>query len=105
MTNQIYIVQGSTGEYSDHTEWVIAAYRKEEEAQAHVAAATARARELKVDPGSDGRIKDWYQKRKSAERQNQFDPQMQIDYTGVYYTYYPVDLYTSFASYKAREAA
>ena len=32
----IYLLVGSTGEYSDHTEWVVAAYTTQEQADYHM---------------------------------------------------------------------
>jgi hypothetical protein len=42
----VYIVSGQTGEYSDHREWLVAAYLDESKAMTHVELANARAREL-----------------------------------------------------------
>ena len=42
----IYVVMGTCGEYSDRTEWPVAAYTDEGLAKDHVKAATAKAREL-----------------------------------------------------------
>jgi hypothetical protein len=35
MTETIYLVQGNCGEYSDYSEWVVCAYRREDLAQQH----------------------------------------------------------------------
>lgn len=47
----IYVVIGTTGEYSDHREWPVAAYFSEKLAQAHVIRATQRANELYAQAG------------------------------------------------------
>jgi hypothetical protein len=44
----IYIVQGTSGEYSDRTEWVVCAWSNEEVAKDHITALTSRFRELKA---------------------------------------------------------
>ena len=81
----IYLVQGSTGEYSDHREWLIAAFYSEGKAQSLVTAATARANEIMVE-----RNGDYYG---IPEGTNQYDPHMQVDYTGVvHYTYLTVEI-------------
>lgn len=42
----VYVVMGTTGEYSDRDEWAVCAYTSEDSAKTHVERATARAREL-----------------------------------------------------------
>jgi hypothetical protein len=80
----IYVVEGSTGEYSDHTEWLVKAYKDESKAKAHVVRATEVANKL-------------FQSRESkfSEGENEtnpYDPDMRMDYTGVHYTYFSVEL-------------
>lgn len=77
---KVYIVQGSTGEYSDHIEWLVCGYVDEKLAQERVNACSARARELIVKYTNRGDIPDGA---------NEHDPRMQVDYTGVNYTYVP----------------
>ena len=79
----IYIVEGSTGEYSDHRDWMLCAYRDEAAAQEHVEKATARANEL---------VAEYQRSYDIPSGANEHDPSMQIDYTGVRYTYYSVEL-------------
>lgn len=81
----IYVVYGETGEYSDHTEWNVAAYTREEDAKEHARMAT-----------------EWYQESRAFELRyserattNPHDPHMRIDYTGTSWAYYPVELRTS----------
>lgn len=79
---ELWIVEGSTGEYSDHIEWPICFYESEDLARAHVEKAKARAGELLNECGGDRwRIK---------AGANEWDPGMQIDYTGVNYWAYSV---------------
>lgn len=75
----IHVVYGSTGEYSDHREWYVAAYLDEIKAQEHVTKAQQRGRELELE--YDGRRWD------VPSSANQYDPKMQMDYTGVRYAY------------------
>lgn len=74
--SKLYIVSGTTGEYSDRHDWTVAAYADEAKAQAHAEAA-----------------KRWYQATDYFERyqsewddaknpKNPFDPFMSCDYTG-----------------------
>ena len=80
---KIYIVEGWTGEYSDHQEWPVAAYESEDMAKAHAEAA-----------------KRWYLKNdcfnkrysRNDEKVNPFDPDMCIDYTGTDWTVYEITL-------------
>lgn len=80
---KIYIVEGTTGEYSDRSEWPVAAYADESLAQQHAEAA-----------------KRWYEEHDCFERhydeifQNPFDPFMHINYTGTDWTVYEVELRT-----------
>lgn len=86
----IHVVFGSTGEYSDRTEWPVVAYTQELDAQSHVAAATAKAREIEAAIQSY-HGEDWdYEK--NLCKTNQFDPQMQMDYTGTHYYMVTVEL-------------
>jgi len=78
----IYVIQGSTGEYSDHREWNVAAYYSEMAAQAHVQHATLRANELLAEHGHYS----------LPDGANEHDKGMQCDYSGVRYSYSPVDI-------------
>ena len=81
---KIYIVFGKTGEYSDRTEWPVVAYTQEIDAQSHVAAATAKAREIKaaIDTYDDD---DYDGYAEEMCKTNQFDSRMQYSYTGASY--------------------
>ena len=80
----VYIVMGSTCEYSDHYEWPVLAFRSEEAAEEHVLKASARFRELLQE--AKGVCWDV---RKDA---NEFDPEMQVDYPGTNYYVITVEL-------------
>lgn len=89
MSQKIWVVYGETGEYSDHSEWTVAAYTSEADAKAHADAATK-----------------WYGENGGKElrrylgtpaQANPHDPSMQIDYTGTEWNIYPVELHENFA--------
>ena len=82
---EIYVVEGSTGEYSDHTEWLIAAYLNEEDAKKHVLCATEKAEQLGATENTDV---FW-----DRDGQNEWDPNMQCDYKGVFYNYYKLPIF------------
>lgn len=73
----IYLVIGETGEYDDHNEWVVHAYRSRELALEHAAAAEAVAKEIFKEYPFPACI--------AANAKNPHDPKMQIDYTGSRY--------------------
>ena len=77
----IYVVQGSTGEYSDHIEWLVKAYADEKQAQTHVVLAQARANELYAG------VPRYY----DIKGKNEHDPEMQTDYTGTHYALLEVE--------------
>lgn len=89
----IYVVEGSTGEYSDNRNWAVCAYRDEDEAKAHVERAERRAAEIFATCAGD--YWAWRSKmfRDEERPMNEHDPAMDLDYTGTHYTYYPVKLY------------
>ena len=85
---EIYVVFGSTGEYSDHTYWLIKAYSDEEKAKEHVVLATNefKARWSKT-LGWEGRQKVF------PKGWNKYDLEAeQPDYTGNRYWYEGVEL-------------
>lgn len=91
--SEIWIVQGSTGEYSDHKEWPVKAFRDKGKAQRLVIEAQARCNEIAT-------VKNEYEwdvwwdmtEAKHATTVNEFDPAMKLDYTGTHYTCYPIEL-------------
>jgi hypothetical protein len=84
MEQEIYVVYGSTGEYSDHCEWPVRAFDSEQKAKDFVIKVSQRANEI-FDKYKDETYRWDYEK-----EQNEHDPWMQLDYTGVYYTYWNV---------------
>jgi hypothetical protein len=87
---KIYVVMGSTGEYSDGREWMVAAYTDEEKAKTHVELANARVRELGISFDDDSVL--WQDRDKFAEAMKPLDDQCQVDYTGTGYHLVDVDL-------------
>lgn len=91
---QIWIVEGSSGEYSDHREWPLKAFRDEKAAQRLVIEAQARANEIQALRDSD--YETWWTLDETEPKPprvvNEFDPRMELNYTGVHYTCYPIEL-------------
>lgn len=58
MSETIWVVGGSTGEYSDRTEWVVDAWRSEAEAQARVTFLTEKMQELGITHHMDWEIRE-----------------------------------------------
>lgn len=79
----IYIVTGCTGEYADRTSWEICAYTNEEDAQKHVKLATKA-----YDDAGGIKIRNTL----NYPYGNPYDPNMQVDYTGTIWDYYPLQL-------------
>lgn len=79
----IYLVEGNTGEYEDHRDWLVKAFFSEVKAQKLVIDAQTRANEI-------------FQNRKSISNEsdgiNEFDPNFMLDYTGTYYKYYSIEV-------------
>ena len=83
MDEKIYVVFGSTGEYSDRSEWMVKAFTSLEQAKELVVNAERRAKEIFVVRGSSY---------SSVKGLNEFDPNMGMDYTGTQYYYDTVEL-------------
>lgn len=76
---KIYIVQGSSGEYSDREEWLVCAYVNQQQAENHVLKATARAKELYAQ------IPDRWSSSQILAGANEYDPAMRTHYAGTIY--------------------
>jgi uncharacterized membrane protein YebE (DUF533 family) len=84
----VHLVVGSTGEYSDHSQWNVAAYTTREQAEEHV----RRLNEMVAATKADGGM-DWDGRGAVAERvRKTLDPDCDIDYTGVEYEIQEVPL-------------
>ena len=92
----IYIVFGSTGEYSDHREWPVAAFLDESEAKEHVRRASLIAEAL-------------YKERKESNpgfsyemSGSPYDPNIEMDYYGgALYSYWTVPLLSRSKAFEA----
>ena len=85
--SNIYVVMGTTGEYSDRSEWPVIAFVSEEAAKERIEKATHRAKELEATIPSN------YEMHVDHFKQNEFDPDMQHKYTGTEYYYLKVELF------------
>ena len=79
---KVYVVMGSTGEYSDHQEWMVAAYFNE---------ALAAKRVVDCDRAASARFVDRF---KNCDP-DPLDPEMRLDYTGTKYSVYALDIVDS----------
>jgi len=86
---KVWIVEGSTGEYSDHCEWRVCAFFSEDAAKAFAEELSALGREA-YEIRSKGNY-EW-RKTKQGKALLEKDPDVSIDYTGVNYTAYCVDI-------------
>lgn len=94
MAKPIYIVMGSTGEYSDRREWAVKAYFDQDKAVRHADEAAEIAHKLMK---TDKKTVDAYIWASSLERSamnppNPLDPDMYMDYTGTDYYVIAVEL-------------
>jgi hypothetical protein len=89
MASKVYVVMGSTGEYSANCEWPVFAFRAEASAQALVIAAETWLREQGIH--DDNMTRSLSYADRDALR-NPHDPYMQSpDYTGTRYFIMEVD--------------
>ena len=81
---KIYIVMGTTGEYSDRIEWPVVAYKDKKLAENHVHNATQTANIIFSNMQTDFTL---------GLCKNSYDPKMKMDYTGTYYFIYETTLW------------
>jgi len=72
----VFIVYGTTGEYSDRSEWAVCAYPKREDADKH-------ADQAKLWDHKNGR--EWASLPYDKREKNPYDPEYTRDYTGTDY--------------------
>lgn len=94
MEKIIYVVQGSTGEYSDNREWMVCAFEDEEKAKEMVNDCTLEYLRIQQDLTT---LDSWYYLYESLVEKNKIKPhrldeKFEIDNTGTNYTYYPTKL-------------
>jgi len=85
-----YAVMGECGEGYDWHRWLVCVYLNESEAQAHAGFAKQRALKLygpkdRGEGWSIGRYIDMQSSRHKGGLKNEYDPDMDIDYTGTTY--------------------
>jgi hypothetical protein len=88
MSEQVYVVMGETGEYSDREGWPVLAYMDEADARAHVARCDEWALANGCHANSDQHV-SFVGRDKLV---NPHDERMRVDYTGVRYYVMPVPL-------------
>lgn len=93
---KVYVVVGSTGEYSDHREWYVKVFLSRVKAEAFVEAVSAEYRTIR------GKYDSYY---KIPDGLNLLDPAMQIDYTGTNYNLVEVKLDTTQPSPRKKRIA
>lgn len=78
-TEHVFVLFGNTGEYSDHSEWVVRAYTLQADAEADCAALNGIAK-------ADGDVSyDYHRRNAVVERLRQHDTSATMDYTGTEY--------------------
>jgi hypothetical protein len=75
---KLYVVCGTTGEYSDRGEWTTWAFDTEAEARAYVEFLAARRQEIGAPEG----FLDWEQEQAIEAAMRSYDPRYSEDYTG-----------------------
>jgi len=84
MSIQVHVVMGSTGEYSDRTQWAVCAYQDKMRADQHADLAKIEAHKMEKARTSRYSV---------VEGKNMYDPHMQMSYTGTDYYVISVDLF------------
>jgi len=85
--DKVWVVEGATGEYSDHYEWPVCFHETEVEAKAMVEILTEKMGEAKV-LFPDNRPNPYDDSRRNYMKA--FDPHFAEDYTGTNYSCYEV---------------
>jgi hypothetical protein len=88
---KIYVVIGTTGEYSDRSEWLVSAYYSEDDAKQHVLRADEYAKTIMSSMAHNS-----YDERMEARKNNPLDPSFDMDYTGTNYAYQELELKDKF---------
>jgi len=89
MIDKVWVLFGTTGEYSDRSEWVVRGYLNEADAEADCAALNAIAKDI-------GGGRDWASLHEAvAERLTPHDASADMDYTGTEYSVSEVPIVAS----------
>lgn len=89
---KIWIVEGSTGEYSDRTDWKVCAFRDEAKAKSLVAELTILASATEAHCDVNGN-RYTFEDTKPGMVWKAKDPSAQLDYTGSSYYVYEIGLH------------
>jgi hypothetical protein len=92
---KIYVVSGSTGEYSNRTDWMVRAYADENEAKSVVEEYDRIAKEIEVRcqlDEDDPQYINRYGRYEDNWKWPHPDPNFQMDYTGTGYGYGEIEL-------------
>lgn len=81
----VYVVMGTTGEYSDRNEWPVCAFFSQADAQAHVKKASEWLEQHYDNNSPDFDRWDW-----GKNNKNPYDEGMEVDYTGTSWYVYEV---------------
>lgn len=99
---QIYVVIGATGWPAERSQWLVAAYTKEDDAKAHVLKATEYADAWQAYTATDEyHGMEYAQQEAAAKRANPMDPHSSITHTGEDYWYKAVPFFDKFTAPEA----
>lgn len=87
---EIFVVIGSTGEYSDRSEWCVAAVETEDAAKRYVAALDVQYQSIPQHMRDDR-----WDHEDEIKAIMTLDPEFSMDYTGTRYHYHAVNYYGS----------
>ena len=85
---KVWIVMGSTGEYSDRREWPVVAFMSEAAAKDRIAALDVRMQEMP----QQWREVRWDHEGDMKAHMAALDPDFVMDYTGTSYFFYEVEV-------------
>jgi hypothetical protein len=89
---QIFIVQGSTGEYSDHKDWLYKAYYSRDAAIKVAQELNAKLLELCIHRQNESLINYYSTRMEKIKTLHEIDPKFCLDHTGSDYTVLPCDI-------------
>lgn len=79
---------GTTGEYSDRSEWMAKAFKTAEKAEEHIKILDIKMQEFGAVRGYIA----WKELQAISAKMNEYDPKFIMDYTGTSYYYEEVEL-------------
>lgn len=91
--NKVYIIQGSCGEYDDHTTWIYRAFTDKSKAQIRMNELNAKLKLMNMSSDNDNPSYDYSKELKINQQiMNVIDEYFCYDYTGSSYSLIEVDL-------------